>query len=228
MYRAVNKDFFKHWSRDMAYVLGFFSADGYMWKSGRGAYFFGFQINDKGLLEDIKRVLCSTHKIAKRKRKDKNPQWNDSYRLQIGSKEMFEDLLHLGMTPVKSNTLTFPQVPDTYFGDFVRGYFDGDGCVHFKKYFSKSKNKKIWVFSSRFTSGCKSFLEILHKKLKDQKVNKGFIVAKCDDKGYELVFSRRDSIALFNLMYHNTDTELYLPRKKKIFDKAIRTLYMRE
>jgi len=45
--------------------------------------------------------------------------------------------------------------------------------------------------------------------------------------GYEIVFSQRDSLALFRLMYNNTSDKLFLERKHKIFLNAIETLYER-
>ena len=221
MHRTVNKQFFKKWSPGMAYVSGFFAADGYMWISGRGSHFFGFQINDRELLEEIRDALGSNHKIATRTRP--NPKWNDSYRLQIGSKEMFTDLLELGMTPAKSNSLSFPAVPEKYLSHFIRGYFDGDGNVYFKRHYAKDRGKMRWIFQSRFTSGSVKFLEALHICLKSCGLKGGYIYKK--NRGYELVLSRHYSVALYGLMYNNGATKLYLPRKKRIFEKAIGTLY---
>ena len=48
----------------MAYVLGFFAADGNMIKNKRGAHFIEFQITDKNLLEKIRELLGSNQKIA--------------------------------------------------------------------------------------------------------------------------------------------------------------------
>ncbi len=205
----------------MAYVLGFFAADGYMWVTRRGSKFLGFQINDRELLVEIRKTLDSSHKIAIRVRN--NPKHNDSFRLQIGSKEMFNDLLKLRMTPAKSKTLEFPNIPKRYLAYFVRGYFEGDGNVYFKEHFAKDRNKKRWHFTSRFTSGSESFLKTLHTKLRENVLSGGYLYKKI--RGYELVFSRHDSIALYKFMYNNTATKLFLPRKKKIFEKAIKTLY---
>jgi len=221
MHRDVNKDFFKTWSPEMSYVLGFFAADGYMWISGRGAHFFGFQINDEKLLYAIRDALGSSHTIATRV--SNNPKWNDNFRLQIGSKEMFEDLLKLGMTPAKSKTLRFPSVPNKYMRDFVRGYFEGDGCVYFKEHFAKDRNKMRWFFQTRFTSGSRQFLELLHEYLCNDCTKGGYIYKK--ERGYELVFSRHDSIALYRFMYNNAHAGLQLKRKRKIFETAIQELY---
>ncbi|WP_369293538.1 LAGLIDADG family homing endonuclease [Alkalihalophilus lindianensis] len=48
---------------------------------------------------------------------------------------MKADLIHLhGIKPNKFNTVEFPNVPDEYMSHFLRGYFDGDGHVNYKKY----------------------------------------------------------------------------------------------
>ena len=84
----------------MAYILGFFCADGNMVKNKRGAHFIEFNTIDKELLERIKKVLDSNHKISVCKRSDK---WRTAYRLQIGSKIMYYDLARLGLMPKKIN-----------------------------------------------------------------------------------------------------------------------------
>jgi len=36
--KTKNEDFFKNWTQEMAYVLGFFTADGNMIKNNKGAH----------------------------------------------------------------------------------------------------------------------------------------------------------------------------------------------
>ncbi len=205
----------------MAYVLGFFAADGCMMENKRGACFIEFQITDKRLLEDIKTTLESDNKISSRKRAE---NFKRIYRLQIGSKQIYNDLLSIGFTPHKSGTLKFPAVPEEYLGSFVRGYFDGDGNVSFGKYVRSEGGVKRYVFTSRFTSGSRLFLEELFSRLKEF-VNGGYIYKK--ERGYELVFAGRDSLALFDFMYNNVQCRLWLERKKRIFKRAIKAMKMR-
>ena len=54
IFKTKNENFFKAWSPDMAYVLGFFAADGSMYRTNRGTYFIEFQITDKDLLLKIR------------------------------------------------------------------------------------------------------------------------------------------------------------------------------
>jgi len=62
-----NERFFENWTREMAYVLGFFIADGSLIVNPRGSEYFSIQITDKKLLEKIRQTMNSGHKITKKK-----------------------------------------------------------------------------------------------------------------------------------------------------------------
>lgn len=204
----------------MAYVLGFFTADGCMIKNKRGAHFIEFHIADRNILIKIRKALNSNHKISVRNR---NIKWKTIYRLQIGSKEMFEDLILLGMTPNKSNTLKFPEVPKICFHHFVRGYFDGDGNVYAGNYKRKDRNNKIsTTLLSGFTSGSREFLEKLHDRLKEVALVKGGTLHGRSG-AYRLYYSVNDSCKLYKLMY-NTEGSLFLDRKKKVFEGYLKNV----
>lgn len=218
----LNQDFFKEWSPEMAYVLGYFAADGSMILNKRGGHFIEFTSTDRILLELIQEIFHSTHKIQRRKQY--NELWKVQYRIQIGSKEWFSDLSKLGFTQNKSNTMQFPKISEQYLGDFVRGYFDGDGCIYFNKLKYADRKYKRWVALSIFTSGSKDFLKRLHDALREYGVHGGSLRVK--KHGFDLSFSHRDSLAIYRLMYHTASiTDLYLPRKHKLFTKAMKTLY---
>jgi len=205
----------------MAYVLGFFAADGNMIRNNRGAHFIAFYNCELSILRFVRMSLGSSHKIAKRKLKPKHTQ---CYQLQIGSKEIFKDLLTLGMSPAKSKIILFPKIPNRYVSDFIRGYFDGDGCVYLRHLKFADRKRKRWIFLTLFTSGSKLFLEQLHVVLKKHGIQGGCIRIK--KRGFDLSLSMRDSLALFHLMYDTrTTTGLFLPRKYSIFRKAIKILY---
>lgn len=204
----------------MAYVLGFFTADGNLTINPRGGHYIEFTSCDRVILERIKKLLDSEHKISKRVRH--NPKWKDAYRFQIGSKKVFNDLVNLGLSPRKSNSIKFLKVPNEFLGDFIRGYFDGDGNVSFGRYWRKDRQKWYYILSTRFTSGSIGFLKGLKESLKSYIFGGG--IYEKNRGGYDLEFSLRDSIALYNLMYNNISSDLYLNRKYKIFKKALNIL----
>ncbi|MDZ7612139.1 MAG: LAGLIDADG family homing endonuclease [Candidatus Moranbacteria bacterium] len=200
----------------MSYVLGFFAADGCMIKNNRGAHFIEFHITDKDLLEKIKIAMKSNHKISVRKRGD----WKVSYRLQIGSKEMFKDLVSQGMIPRKTLDLKLPKVPNEVLCDFVRGYFDGDGNV----FVIKRKDRKTGrlTIQTHFTCGNREFLKNLQERLKlVAGLRGGSLYSK--ENASRLKFSIYDSIKLYNFMY-GKESDLFLSRKKEKFLRYINSL----
>lgn len=220
-HKRINQDFFKSWSPSMAYVLGFFAADGNLAINPNGYKYIEFNSCDRESIEIIKKSLRSGHKVAERRR---DPRWKTSFRIQIGSSTIFDDLVSLGMKLRKSNDMNFPHIPNIYLADFIRGYFDGDGHVHLGQYWRKDRNKWHWVFSSGFTSGSKFFLLGLRNVLKKY-ISGGCLYKKT--RGYELNFSRHDSLALFRLMYDNISLDMFLKRKHVIFLEAFKILNMR-
>lgn len=207
IHKHKDENFFKKWSPEMAYILGFFAADGCMIKNNRGAHYVEFHITDKDILLKIRSSLKSNHKIAER-----NSHGKKSYRLQIGSKKMFGDLISLGMIPNKSNSLDFLGISDFYFKDFARGYFDGDGNVYI--------SKKNYLLSG-FTCGSRKFLEKFHLRLKALvKLSGGSLFAR--ETYYRLYYSTKDSCKLYKYMY-NTQSDLFIVRKKLVFEKYLGT-----
>jgi len=221
MHRELNQDFFKTWTSEMAYILGYFAADGSMLKNGRGGHFIEFTTTDRCLLVLLKRVCRASQHISIRPKRD--TKWKEQYRLQIGSKEWFADLLRLGFTQAKSNTLRFPEVPAEYLGHFVRGYFDGDGCVYFKLLKFADRKRRRWILMTLFTSGSRSFLESLQTAISMHGIKGGSLVKKIS--GFDLKFSHKDSVALYQLMYHTAEaSNLFLPRKREKLERAIKVL----
>lgn len=207
----------------MAYVLGFFAADGYITLNNRGGEFWSIQITDKKLLESIKKVIDAEHKIGIRLPRKINE--SILYRLQIGSKEMCNDLRKLGFPEKKTKNLAIPNIPDQYFSDFTRGYFDGDGNV-WMGYIHKDRNKKIYnlTIQTVFTSCSFDFLKQFHLKLNDQGLKGGSLQQSRTSQGNysRLKFSVEDSLKLYDFMYNSNIRDflgLFLNRKKRIFEK---------
>ena len=198
----------------MAYVLGFWYADGSVEYSPqiRGHY-IRVGSTDKEVVSYIKLVLKSEHKINVPPR----PGRKIFYLLRIGSSQMFHDLHQLGVVERKSNIIVFPRVPKEFLSDFIRGYFDGDGCVSIEKSKSGSYQRLVTVF----TSGSKQFLLQLQSILMEQaylSLTKIAIVRnKNNSTAYQLRYSTRDSLRLFFFIYPRRRVSFCLSRKYAIF-----------
>lgn len=210
-----NDKFFEKWSPQMAYVLGYFLADGDLSTNPRGSHYLNFTSTDYELLKKTRRLLGVNHRIGKKKRY--NLIWSQGYRLQIGSKKIFRDIHNLGFNKKKSSP-SLGIVPMIYFRHFVRGFFDGDGNVGFTQY--QYLKGVRYILLTRFASGSKKLLEELHGLLRKYVQLKGGAVYK-NSRGYHLNFSIRDSIRLFRYMYEGVPKEEYLERKYNIFNKAL-------
>src|SRR3989344_3556883 len=200
----------------MAYILGFFAADGYITINRRGGQFWCFQIADKKLLKQIKSIIKADHKISARKTNN-----NTLYRLQIGSIEMCSDLRKLGFSKNKTKSLSVPHIPEKYFSHFVRGYFDGDGSV-WVGYVHKERASALLAIRSVFTSCSGEVLGALRQKLDKVGVDKG-VLSNHKSNYHRLTYSIYGSLKLYDFMYnHKTRSlknKLFLERKKRVFDQ---------
>ncbi len=225
--RKFKTDFFEKWSPEMAYVLGFLYADGDIEdvrKSSRTQYTTITSV-DKEILESIKKAMGSEHNLNYRVPRmvthgnGKIYESSGIYRLRIGSKKMFDDLLKLGLTPRKSLTIKFPtDIPDDCFVHFVRGYFDGDGCVTIKKGKGKYEQPILKGLSVIFTSGSRLFLE----GLRDESYRfAGFGKRSVyhGSNAYYLKYDTFESLKWFKFFYSNNLSNLFLERKFNVFKK---------
>lgn len=214
----VNEDFFKQWNSEMAYVLGFFYADGSMLVNSRGSHYIIFNITDRDLLMEIKNLISVGHKLSLR-RTNVNHNWKKSWRLQIGSKNTFKQLRELGVTPRKSDRIRMPQISLKYTPDFTRGYFDGDGRIWYGFTHKKDRETPTKMLISTFTSSNKGMLQdvasCLHK-MADIKLKSPTF----QDRAFRLYYSTNDSRKIYKFIYNNK-SNLYLNRKKVIFEKYL-------
>jgi hypothetical protein len=108
----------------MAYVLGYWWADGYMrHRKDTGAHLIEVASNDREHLQSIALAIggsCGIRKVSGSPR---------CYEIEFCSKEMYYDLLALGGMPNKSNVIGFPLIPAELLVHFVRGFVDGDGTL---------------------------------------------------------------------------------------------------
>ena len=111
-------------TEEKAYILGFLYADGY--NSDKQVVITQLE-QDVDILEKINKALDADNQI---KRKLQSINNKIVCQLCYSSIDMCTDLTNLGCFRNKSLACTFPTFLDkSLIRHFIRGYFDGDGCV---------------------------------------------------------------------------------------------------
>jgi hypothetical protein len=118
--------FFHTWHSAMAYVLGYWFADGNMY-SQAACQSYVVSIGSKDLEHlTYLRELIGMGKLTR-------ITGSEVFKLVICRKQAFDDLLRLGGSQRKSLTLQWPTVPDPYLPHLIRGYVDGDGSLSWNR-----------------------------------------------------------------------------------------------
>lgn len=222
----VNQNFFQTWTSQMAYVLGYIFADGAIedvQESSRACY-IALISKDLSILEKIKTVMDSNHKLYKRKAQmepypgNKGYVSSERFVFRIGSKLIYNDLLKLGVTPRKSLTISFPNIPLEFLSPFIRGYFDGDGCLHLIKgkyprlIFTSGSNKFLEGLSNTLSIVLNIPLKVVYSQLQ-----------KSNNLCYRLHYNTKISRKVLEFMYKDLEKAPYLERKYAIYQKYLQT-----
>ena len=191
----INQDYFKIWSHNMAYILGLWFADGCIY----GGKMFDITLHkkDKYILKKIAEELDYKGNLY-------DYVDRQASRINFSCVVIYNDIVALGGTEQKSKTVLFPSVPKEYLPDFIRGYFDGDGCI------MRLKNNRV---NSAFTCGNKQFLDDLLVILKEEAGVQG---GSYDASSMSLRFGKKDTFKIGEYMYKN-NPELFLLRKREKF-----------
>jgi intein-encoded DNA endonuclease-like protein len=199
---TLNEDYFKTWSNNMAYILGFFTADGLIVKDLQTV---SFSQKEKTILEEIKKELGSTQPLYINKN-------TGVYMLNLHSKIMKEDLMQIhGLTPNKSQSVLFPKVPEEYLHHFIRGYFDGDGSINYPKY------------TVSFVGGSFDFMNMLTEILRKRGFEP-FFTSQQNEKIFRVFVTGRRTIKCFAEWIYQ-EKGLYVKRKYKDFQQEPLELY---
>ena len=119
----VNNNYFSEQNNRMAYIMGFFAADGNVSKNGNRIQ-SQLSLKDKGHLEMIQSEIGGCEVYEYESNGYKSCGWH------CCSSQIKKDLAVYGIIPHKTGTLSIPKVLDKqYWKDFIRGYFDGDGTI---------------------------------------------------------------------------------------------------
>ena len=224
----VNELFFdKIDTEEKAYVLGFIYADGC--NTLAKTIKITQLEQDIDILYKIQKAMKSNHVLGSEIQSTNNKVKKI---LNIYSPKLSEALNNIGVVHDKTNVLKFPTfIPKDLMRHFIRGYFDGDGCIWsgkktYRDYIKKdgSLSKRL-SWNTKFTfTGCESFIEPLQNYLVDNiNINKtklNFSKRKKDSTTCTMEYSGRGNIKkLYDYMYK--DSLIYGNRKRIKFEEII-------
>jgi hypothetical protein len=113
-------------SESKAYYLGFIISDGCI---NRNCLVITIQERDSYILENFKNMIDFDGKLYNINYKKRNENFSNQKSINLISNKLVSDLSKYGVISNKSHKTKFPNIPDYLYHHFIRGVFDGDGCV---------------------------------------------------------------------------------------------------
>lgn len=200
----INEDFFKCVNtEEKAYFLGFLYADGYNQVSKNQVRLTLSSIDSE--------ILLKFNKILEYDRPLLYLKNNKVVDLTINSKIISSDLVKLGCTQKKSFTITFPYniIPDNLIRHFIRGYFDGDGCI------SLNRQNDVQINITGNTIFIGQLQEILINNINASRTKLQLYKKSCS------VYWHGRNVCLKVLNYLYKDSTISLERKNKLYKKIV-------
>jgi hypothetical protein len=195
-------------NEEKAYWLGFLYADGYVrLKNGRSGqlklklsskdknhiYLFNSCLSSNYPIKDYTSLV--TYKLSKSSSRVSE--------VSIFNTKIVKDLMSFGCLNKKTFLIRFPKIDVSLYRHFIRGYFDGDGCIY------KIKNRPN-SFSVQIASNFDFLLDIKNiLKYGDIRKSKNIYILT--------ILKLDDILDFYNFIYENSN--IFLERKKEIFEK---------
>lgn len=190
------------------YILGLISSDGCIYYSKRHKRdLLNITLKDYEMIKTLNHLMTPTKKIYKNQ---------GCYCVIYKNDNAINFIKSLGISYRKSLTLNFPKIPKEYLWDFIRGYFDGDGCIY-----KSHNNGHDYMFIS-LTSASISILNTLKNILLEFDIH-ARINKDCRKDTYYLRISRQKDVKKFG-EYMYKDANLFLSRKRERFNIFLGTL----
>jgi len=193
-------------TEDKAYFLGFIVADGSV-----NSISNVIQITQKepDILYEFKKYIKYEGDLIKSKTRD-------VFDIKISSSKMKSDLLKLGISPNKTMSVSYPLIPENLQSHFMRGVFDGDGCIsihHDKR--DNSDRGQVNICSGSFDF-IKEYVDNMVKYCGVKKNN----IRQPKGTYYVIDWGGLSDVeSVYEFLYK--EANIFLKRKKETYDKVM-------
>lgn len=224
-YLQYNKDYFEDINtKNKAYWLGFLYADGYVSTGDRWG--LELQLADKHHMKNFIGDFDCNINIRERTR-----EGHSFCSFMIKNPKMYNDLVNHGVAPNKTHCLEFPSndiLNSEYVSHFIRGFFDGDGCIFWKKYLRTKNNWKTSFYSVRkeVSIVCKSegFLDGIINELARNNIKSKKYYNPKDDLPTLRISDYENILKFYEYIYKDSTEMNRLDRKYNKFNELIATI----
>lgn len=195
-----------------AYWLGFLYADGYI--SKENTIRINLKKDDEQHLNKFMQAIEYTN--GKIKYSTKTVDDKAYYQAYVGIRDskMKKDLADKGCVNNKSLIITFPydKMPTSLYSHFIRGYFDGDGCLTWS-ISGKAKSRNYKINFTGTESMLNSIKEILGKSNLALEYKKNYYVLNIN--------GNKQLKNILAYIYQDATEDIYLTRKKQKYDEFL-------
>lgn len=180
------------WSPRFAYAIGLLTADGCLSKDGQH---IDLTSVDKAQALLFRSCLGISTKVSRKR----SGAGNLAYCIQFSDVLFYRFLMSIGLSPAKSKTISAVSIPDEYFPDFLRGYFDGDGSSYS---FYDSVFEKSFRFYISFTSASPRFINWLRQAIKQKISANGHLGFNRNNPYVQLKYAKKEAVQICRYMYY--------------------------
>lgn len=199
-----------------AYWLGFFYADAYNCKQ-TNTFTITLQLEDYDHLVKLagfvglskEQINCYDSKIG--------DKLYPTCSLRMYSKHICETMTRLGCPQKKSFIIKYPEwMPEHLNVHFIRGMFDGDGCI------TKREKNDEWKWSLTSTSECAEKIQSIILAAIGKIINY-HCISKTENNTYELETQGNEKITkVMSWLYETSSADIQLERKYKKFQDLLK------
>jgi len=144
--------------------------------------------------------------------------------VKFSGKKIINDLKRLGVVQNKTLILKYPDIDESIERHFLRGYFDGDGCIRI----NKDKRDGSERGDLRFVSGSIEMLEKINDRMNYLfNTNKNKLYGPNGSHAKYIGWCGMKDIENIYFGFYNEST-FFLKRKKDIFDMVINKIKNKE